>query len=203
MGGSGVSRASRSVAGLAMRRARRCCLNNTKGQVRRREAAAHPCCTPRPCPPPPPPPPRSWGLILYRTRLPAKALEKDAALDLGGPPHDYAVRFLHLLRTCGPAGHGCRVPAARGAPAPFPAPCIHPAGPAALPRCPTAPLQSVLVDGELAGRLDRSQPATNLTLPARHAGALSGGWLGWGTGGRGLAEPLPLEALPCQSCQCP
>lgn len=34
----------------------------------------------------------SWGLILYRTRLPAKALDKDGALDLGGAPHDYAVR---------------------------------------------------------------------------------------------------------------
>jgi hypothetical protein len=59
-----------------------------------------------------------WGLILYRTRLPAKALEKDGALDLGGAPHDYA---------------------------------------------------TVFVDGELAGRLDRSEPATNLTLRARHA----------------------------------
>lgn len=36
---------------------------------------------------------------------------------------------------------------------------------------------SVFVDGELAGRLDRSVPATNLTLPARrHGGEPASAW---------------------------
>lgn len=42
-------------------------------------------------------------------------------------------------------------------------------------------MQSVFVDGELAGRLDRSEPATNLTLRARRARALQG-WLMVGLG---------------------
>ena len=72
----------------------------------------------------PPPPPsavlcRSWGLILYRSWVPASALDQEAELDLGAPAHDYA---------------------------------------------------SVLVDGELAGRMNRSRPGTSLTLPARRAG---------------------------------
>ncbi|KAI7843402.1 hypothetical protein COHA_003000 [Chlorella ohadii] len=73
-----------------------------------------------------------WGLILYRTQLPAKALDKDGALDLGSVPHDYA---------------------------------------------------TVFVDGELAGRLDRSEPATNLTLPARH------------TQGKGKGNHIQLDIL--------
>ena len=65
----------------------------------------------------PPPPPsavlcRSWGLILYRTWVPASALDQEAELDLGAPAHDYA---------------------------------------------------SVLVDGELAGRMNRSRPGTSRT----------------------------------------
>ena len=93
--------------------------------------------TPAPLPLPPapgPPYPPSWGLILYRHLLPASALERDGALDLGGPPHDYA---------------------------------------------------SVFVEGQLAGRLDRSQPSTNLTLPARAAGARRVGPRGGGGGGGG------------------
>lgn len=45
----------------------------------------------------------------------------------------------------------------------------------------TPPLpQTVFVDGELAGRLDRSEPATNLTLPARHTRGLWGCLPGYG-----------------------
>ena len=65
----------------------------------------------------------SWGLILYRTWVPASALDQEAELDLGAPAHDYA---------------------------------------------------SVLVDGQLAGRMDRSRPGTSLTLPARRAGKCVG-----------------------------
>lgn len=50
----------------------------------------HPCASsfPLPCVV------RSWGLILYRTWLPASELDSDAPLDLGEPPHDYATVLL-------------------------------------------------------------------------------------------------------------
>lgn len=155
--------------------------------------------------------PRSWGLILYRARLPAKALEKDAALDLGAPPHDYAVRLAYAataacMHAWGPAGlrtqegcdrrfkvqAPCLAASRRSAHA-----CTQPA-----PLCCHRSLQSVFVDGELAGRLDRSQPAANLTLPARRAGALAlvlaPGWGGVlvpactaAVGGSAACQPVP------------
>ncbi|KAL4853981.1 Glutamate-1-semialdehyde 2 [Chlorella vulgaris] len=65
-----------------------------------------------------------WGLILYRTQLPATALSQGATLDLGAPVHDYA---------------------------------------------------SVLVDGHMVGRLDRSEPSNvTMVLPVQAAGRSSG-----------------------------
>jgi beta-galactosidase len=67
---------------------------------------------------------RSWGLILYRTQLPATALSQGATLDLGAPVHDYA---------------------------------------------------SVLVDGHMVGRLDRSEPSNvTMVLPVKAAGKSTG-----------------------------
>lgn len=70
-------------------------------------------------------PPCSWGLILYRTRLPAAALHAGGTLDLGAPVHDYA---------------------------------------------------SVLVDGRLAGRLDRSQLGGSRLQVAPHQPGKGSPW---------------------------
>ena len=47
------------------------------------------------------------GLILYRTKVPAGALNGRSVLDIGEPVRDYAKARRGLLETCGPAGHGC------------------------------------------------------------------------------------------------
>lgn len=47
------------------------------------------------------------GLILYRTKVPAGALNGRSVLDIGEPVRDYAKARRGLLKTCGPAGYVC------------------------------------------------------------------------------------------------
>ena len=45
------------------------------------------------------------GLILYRTKVPAGALNGRSVLDIGEPVRDYAKARRDLHKTCRPAGY--------------------------------------------------------------------------------------------------